>query len=98
MLCQKKNEKKKVNPASQNGGNENFFLKKKLSNHVACDGWTRVTHTFNPAIWNGGNEEKDKKKKNESGSFWKYFFKGVRLEIFFANRVRKKKNSWIVSQ
>jgi len=46
MLCQKK----KVNPASQNGGNEKKNLKKNCPITSACDGWTRVTHTFNPAI------------------------------------------------
>ena len=71
MLCQKK----KVNPAVLTGGNEIFFFKKKGPITSACDGWTRVSHTFIPAIWNGGNGEKDKKKNQK----WKW----VILEIFF---------------
>jgi len=80
-MCQKKTKKKKkVSPASQNGGNE----KKNGPITSACDGWTRVGHTFSPAIWNGGNGEKDKKKtKNESGSFWKKNFKGGQTWNFF---------------
>ena len=46
-MCQKKTKKKKkVSPASQNGGNE----KKNGPITSACDGWTRVGHTFSPAI------------------------------------------------
>ena len=47
MLPQKKkNGKKKVSPAIQNGGNG----KKNRSITSACDGWTRVSHRFSPAI------------------------------------------------
>ena len=75
MLCQKKTKKKKksIPPVKMAG------MKKKLKKNrpitSACDGWTRVSHTFIPAIWNGGNGEKDKKKNQK----WKW----VILEIFF---------------
>ena len=48
--AKKKTKKKKVNPASQNGGNEKKNLKKKTVQSRLCDGWTRVTRRFNPAI------------------------------------------------
>ena len=79
----KKNEKKKKSiPLVKMAG---MKKKKKTVQSRRCDGWTRVTHTFNP----GGNEGKDKKKM-KVGHFGKFFSKGVKLEIFFANRVRKK--------
>ena len=91
MLCQKKNEKKEVNPASQNGRNEKKKFKKKPSNHISlwrldtCQPYIQSRH-LKRREWR--KRRRKKKTKNESGSF---FSKGVRLKIFFANRVRKKK-------
>jgi len=46
-----------------------------------------------PPFETAGMRKTTKKKtpKNESGSFWEFFSKEVKLEIFFGNRVRKKK-------
>jgi len=87
----KKRKKKKVNPASQNGGNEKKKFKKKLSNHVAVTvGHVSRTHSI-PPFETTGMKKKTKKIKMKVGHFGKKISKGVRLEIFFANRVRKKK-------
>jgi len=90
-LCKKK-PKKKVNPAVLTGGNEKKILKKKVqSRQPVTVGHVSAPHSF-PPFEMAGMEKKTKKKKtkNESGSFWNFFSKGVRLEFFFANRVRKK--------
>jgi len=89
----KKNEKKKSVPPVKTGGTKKKFKKKNRPITSACDGWTRVGHRFSPAVSNGGNGEKDKKKKPKMkvGHFGNFFSKGVRLEFFFGNRVRKKK-------
>jgi len=46
-----------------------------------------------PPFETAGMKKKTKKKKMKVGHFGNFFSKGVRLEIFFANRVRKKKIS-----
>jgi len=98
MLCQKKNEKKKVSPAIQNGGNEKKNLKKNRPITSACDVWTRVGHRFCPAIWNGGNGEKDKKKKKNQKWKWVileiFFQRGSDLKSFLAIGSEKKKSQY----
>jgi len=71
-LCQKK----KVNPASQNGGNDKKKFKKKTVQSRLCD-VGHVSRAYSvPPFETAGMKKKTKKKKNESGSFWKFFFKG----------------------
>jgi len=48
------------------------------------------THSI-PPFETAGMKKKTKKKKMKVGHFKKKISKGVRLEIFFANRVKKKK-------
>ena len=54
-------------------------------------GHVSASHSF-PPFETAGMEKKTKKKKPKMkvGHFGIFFSKGVRLEIFFANRVRKK--------
>ena len=52
-----------------------------------------------PPFETAGMEKKTKKKKKPKmklGNFGNFFSKGVRLEFFFANRVKKKKISILV--
>ena len=72
-----KNNNKKVNPAVLTGGNEIFFKKKKVqSRQPVTVGHVSAIGSVPPFETAGMKKKTKKKKKNESGSFWKIFFKG----------------------
>jgi len=75
MLC-KKTKKKKVNLAIQNGGNEKKQKKNVQSRQPVTVGHLSSIGSFPPFKTAGMGKKTKKKKKNESGSFWKIFFKG----------------------
>jgi len=90
--CAKKNGKKKkksIPPVKTAGMKKK--LKKKLSNHVAVTvGHVSRSHSIPP--FETAGMKKKTKKKLKVGHFEKKISNGVKLEIFFANGVRKKKN------
>ena len=90
---QKKTKKnKKVNPAVLTGGNGKKKFKKKVqSRQPVTVGHVSAPHSFPPFETVGMEKDKKKKPKMKVGHFGNFFSKGFRLEIFFANRVRKKK-------
>ena len=89
---QKKNEKKRVNPAIQNGGNEKKNLKKNVqSRQPVTVGHVSGIGSFPPFETAGMGKKTKKKIKNESGSFWNFFFqRGSDLKIFLGIGPEKK--------
>jgi len=80
----KKKRKKKVSPTIQNGGNENFFLKKNVqSRQPVTVGYVSSKGSFPPFETAGMGKKTKKKPKNESRSFWKIFFKGGQTWKYF---------------
>jgi len=92
MLCQKKNEKKKSIPPVKTAGTKKKIKKKTVqSRQPVTVGHVSAIRSV-PPFETAGMEKKTKRKKPKMkvGHFEKKISKGVRLEIFFANRVRKK--------
>ena len=91
MLCQKKNEKKEVNPASQNGRNEKKKFKKKPSNHISlwrldtCQPYIQSRH-LKRREWR--KRRRKKKPKMKVGHF---FQRGSDLKFFLQIGSEKKK-------
>jgi len=93
-LCQKKTKKKKSIPPVKTAGIKKKKFKKKTVQSRLCDvGHVSRADSFPPFETAGMKKKTKKKKKMKVGHFEIFFSKGVRLEFFFANRVRKKKNS-----
>jgi len=73
-----KKQRKKIKSQSRHSKRqERKKIKKKRPITSACDGLTRVRQWLIPAFEMAGMGKTTKKNpKNESGSFWKFFFKG----------------------
>ena len=89
MLCQKKKSQSRHSKRRE----RKKIKKKKVQSrqpvtvgHVSAIG---LVPPFETAEM--GKKTKKKKPKMKVGHFGNFFSKGFRLEIFFANRVRKKK-------
>ena len=88
----KKNEKKKksIPPVKTAGMKKKIKKKTVQSRQPVTVGHVSRTHSI-PPFETAGMKKKTKKIKMKVGHFGKKISKGVILEIFFANRVRKKK-------
>ena len=77
MLCQKKRKKKSVPPFNTAGTKKKIKKKTVQSRQPVTVGHVSAIHSV-PPFETAGMEKKTKKKKikNESESFWNFFFKG----------------------
>jgi len=94
MLCQKKRKKKSVPPFKTAGTKKKIKKKTVQSRQPVTVGHVSAIGSVPPfeTAGMGKRTKKKKKPKMKVGHFGIFFSKGVRLEIFFGNRVIKKKN------